>query len=46
MTNTPITASEPQKPNTPASPQQTPQQQTQGDNKPNADKPAGQPQQK
>ena len=49
MTNTPITANEPQKPATPvnpATPAQNPQQQTQGDTKPNADKPASQPQQK
>jgi hypothetical protein len=42
MTSTPISASEPQKP---ASPVQTPQQ-SQSDNKPNTDKPVGQPQQK
>lgn len=45
MTNIPNTASEEQKTNTPGQPAQTPQQQTQGDSKPGADKP-NQPQQK
>jgi len=44
MTNSPINASE-QKPASPAvAPAQTPQQQTQGDNKPNTEKPAQQQQ--
>lgn len=52
MTNTPVSGSE-QKPASPANPQQNQgnpqqdnQQQNQGGNKPNADKSAGQPQQK
>ena len=45
MTNTPISASEPQKPASPVSPAQSPQQ-NQGGNAPSTDKPASQPQQK
>ena len=45
MSNTPISASEPQKPVSPVQPSVTPQQ-NQSDSKPSTDKPASQPQQK
>ena len=45
MTNTPVSASEPQKPASPVNPAPTPQQ-NQGDGKPSNDKPGVQQQQK